>query len=86
MFTNIKEHLNYSLRYSANKKLFVPRTHHKSLSYTGVIIWNALPENIISSETFNKFKILYILKKTYFILQLKQIQKCNTRFLLLHGY
>ena len=45
MFTNIKDHSNYSLRSSANKKLFVPRTHHKSLSYTGVIIWSALPEN-----------------------------------------
>ena len=63
MFTNIKDHSNYSLRSSANKKLFVPRTHHKSLSYTGVIIWNALPENIKSSKTFTKFKNLYI-KKT----------------------
>ena len=53
--TNIKDHSNYSLRSSANKKLLVPRTHHKSLSYTGVIIWNALPENIKSSETFTKF-------------------------------
>ena len=40
MFTNIKDNSNYSLRSSTNKKLFVPRTHHKSLSYTGVIIWN----------------------------------------------
>ena len=63
MFTNIKDHSNYSLRSSANKKIFVPRTHHKSLSYTGVIIWNALPENIKSSETFTKFKNLHI-KKT----------------------
>ena len=63
MFTNIKDNSNYSLRSSANKKLFVPRTHHKSLSYTGVIIWNALPENIKSSKTFTKFKNLYI-KKT----------------------
>ena len=38
MFTNIKDHLNYSLRPSANKKIFVPRTHHKSSSYTGVMI------------------------------------------------
>ena len=63
MFTNIKDNSNYSLRSSANKKLFVSRTHHKSLSYTGVIIWNALPENIKSSKTFTKFKNLYI-KKT----------------------
>ena len=62
MFTNIKDHSNYSLRSSANKKVFVPRTHHKSLSYTGVIIRNALPENIKSSETFIKFKNLYIEK------------------------
>ena len=59
MFTNIKDHSNYSLRSSANKTIFVPRTHHKSLSYTGVIIWNALPENIKSSKTFTKFKNLY---------------------------
>ena len=63
MFTNIKDNSNYSLRSSANKKLFVPRTHHKSLSYTGVIIWNALPENIKSSKTFTIFKNLYIKKK-----------------------
>ena len=63
MFPNIKDHSNYSLRSSANKKLFVPRTNHKSLSYTGVIIWNALPENIKSSETFTKFNSFYI-KKT----------------------
>ena len=31
MSTNIKDHSNYSLTSSANKKLFVPRTHHKSL-------------------------------------------------------
>ena len=62
MFTNIKDNSNYSLR-SANKKIFVPRTHHKSLSYTGVIIGNALPENIKSSKTFTIFKNLYI-KKT----------------------
>ena len=30
MFTNIKDYSSYSLRSSANKKLFVPRTHHKS--------------------------------------------------------
>ena len=58
-FTNIKDHSNYSLRSSANKKIFVPRTLHKSLAYTGVIVWNALPENIKYSETFTKFKKLY---------------------------
>ena len=63
MFTNNKDNSNYSVRSSANKKLFVPRTHPKSLSYAGVIIWNALPENIKSSKTFTKFRNLYI-KKT----------------------
>ena len=63
MFTYIKDHSNYSLRFSANNKIVAPSSHHKSLSYTGVIIWNALPENIKSSETFTKFKKLYI-KKT----------------------
>ena len=59
MLTNIKVFSNYSLRSSANKKVFVPRTHHKSFSYTGVIIWNALPENIKSAETLSIFKKLY---------------------------
>ena len=63
MFTNIIDNSNYPLGSSANKKIFVPRTHHKSISYTGVIIWNALPENIKSSKTFTKFKNLCI-KKT----------------------
>ena len=49
MFTIIKNYSNYSLRSSATKKLFVPRTHHKFFSYTGVIIWNALTENIKSA-------------------------------------
>ena len=63
LFTDIKDHSKYSLRSSTNNKLFVPGTHHKSFSYTGVIFWNALPENIKKSETFAKFKQLYI-KKT----------------------
>ena len=59
LFTNIKDHSKYSLRSSTNNKLFVPRTHHKSFSYTGVIIRNALPENVKKSETFAKFEQLY---------------------------
>ena len=54
MFTNIKDYPNYSLRSSGNKKIFVPRTHHESFLYTGVIIWNALQENLKSAE-----KIIY---------------------------
>ena len=42
LYTNIKDHKKYSLRSSTNNKLFVPRTHYKSFSYTGVIIWIAL--------------------------------------------
>ena len=45
--------------YQILKKIFALRTHQNSLSYTGVIIWNALPENIKSSETFTKLKNLY---------------------------
>ena len=60
MFTNIKDHSRYSLRSATNNKLFVPRCHHRSISYTGVCIWNALPENIKSAETFIKFKHLYV--------------------------
>ena len=60
MFTNIKDYSNYLLRSSDNIKLFF---HHKFFSYTGVIIWNALPENIKSAETLTKFKKFYI-KKT----------------------
>ena len=63
MFTNNKDYSNYSLRSSANKKWYVPRTHHKFISYTGVIILNAFPENIKSAETFTTFKQLYIKKK-----------------------
>ena len=29
MFTNIKDHSNYSFRSSTNNKPFAPRTHHK---------------------------------------------------------
>ena len=58
MFTNIKDYSSSSLRSSANQKLL----HHKSFSYTGVITWNALPENIKYAETFTRFKKLYIQK------------------------
>ena len=47
---------------SANQKIFFPQTHHISFSYTGVLIWNALPENIKDSVTFMKFKHMYIPK------------------------
>ena len=63
MFTNNKEHSNYSLRSLAQKKLFVPRTHHKSLSYTGVIIWNDyqktynLQKNLPNSRTYTLKKL-----------------------------
>ena len=60
MFLNIKHHTKYTLRSSTNSNLFVPRTHHKSLSYTGVAIWNTLPENVKSAKTFQKFKKLYV--------------------------
>ena len=62
MFTNIKDYSNYSLRSSANKTIFVHRTHHTSLSHTGIIIWKALAENIQSAETFTKLKKMYIQK------------------------
>ena len=34
----------------------------KSFFYTGVIIWNVLPENIKKSETFANFNQFYIKK------------------------
>ena len=62
LFANIKDHSKYSLRSSTHNKLFVLSTHQKSFSYTGVIIWNALAENIKKSKTFAKLKQLYIKK------------------------
>ena len=60
MFINARDHTEYTLRSSTNSKLFVPRTHHNSLSYTGVAVWNTLPENVKSAETFDQFKKFYV--------------------------
>ncbi len=64
LFTNVEDHVDYSLRSSANNNVFVPRHHHKSLSYSGATAWNSLPEVIKSAKSFVSFKKMY-LDKTF---------------------
>jgi len=49
-----------TLRSGLNKKLFIPRTHHNSIGYSGPKLWNELELNIREAKTPQKFKQLYI--------------------------
>ena len=60
LFTNVENGVNYSLRSVSNNNLFLPRANKKSLSYTGVIIWNSLPETLKKATSFTAFKNLYM--------------------------
>ena len=59
LFTNVADCVSYSLRSSAQNKLYLPRAHPKSLSYLGVIIWNSIPNDIRHAEFFSRFKVGY---------------------------
>ena len=46
LFTTLTYCVSYSLRSSAQNKLYLPSAHSKSLSYLDVSIWNAIPNDI----------------------------------------
>ena len=52
LFTNVTDCVSYSFRSSAQKKLYLPRAHAKSLAYLGVNIWNLIPNDIRHAESF----------------------------------
>ena len=54
LFTNVADCVNYSLRSSAQNKLYIPRAHSKALSYLGVSIWNSIPNDIRHAESVYK--------------------------------
>ena len=59
VFTNVADCVSYSLRSSAQNKLYLPRAHSKSLSYIGVCIWNSIPNDIRNAESLSQFKVGY---------------------------
>ena len=59
LFTNVSDCVSYSLRSSAQNKLYLPRAHSKSLSYLGVSIWNSIPNDIRNAEPLSQFKVEY---------------------------
>ena len=59
LFTNVADCVNYSLRSSAQNKLYLLRAHSKSLSYLGVGIWNSIPNDIRHAESLSQFKVGY---------------------------
>ena len=68
LFTKCTNASNYSLRSSKNGNLFVPRPNtnfmKKTFSYSGTILWNALPmhlKNIKNADSFKKKFIEYLM-------------------------
>ena len=57
LFTNVSDCVSYSLRSSAQNKLYLPTAHSKSLSYLGVSIWNSIPNDIRNAESLSQFKV-----------------------------
>ena len=69
MFTNVSDRVTYSLRSASHDKLYLPRNHPKSLSFSGVNIWNTIPDNIRNAETLSSFKIKYnnlLIEQSYY--------------------
>ena len=61
MFTRSSETAPFSLRSVSNKKLFIPRTHRKSLRFLGPKVWNSLGTNSRKASTLSQFKKSYLL-------------------------
>ena len=61
MFTRSSETAPFSLRSVSNKKLFIPRTHIKSLRFLGPKLWNSLSTNSRKASTLSQFKKSYLL-------------------------
>ena len=59
LFTNVADCVSYSLRSSAQNKLYLPRAHSKSLSYLGVSICSSIPNDIRNAKSLSQFKIGY---------------------------
>ena len=57
LFTNVTDCVSYSLRSSAQYKLYLPRAHSKSLSYLGVNILNSIPNDIRYTESLSQLKV-----------------------------
>ena len=57
LLTNVTDCVSYSLRYSAQNKLYLPRAHSKSLSYLGVNILNSIPNDIRYPESLSQLKV-----------------------------
>jgi len=59
MFHYVKDISRPNLRSAANFKLYIPKTHHKSIRYSGPNIWNNLQPNVRTAESLSNFKRLY---------------------------
>ena len=65
MFTRSSETAPFSLRSVSNKKLFIPRTHIKSLRFLGPKVWNSLSTNSRKASTLSQCYLLTCLYKMY---------------------
>ena len=70
MFTRSSETAPFSLRSVSHKKLFIPRTHRKSLGlrFLGPKVWNSLSTNSRKASTllqYNKINKSYLLSDSF---------------------
>ena len=61
MSTRSSETAPFSLRSVSHKKLFIPRTHRKSLRFLGPKVWNSLSTNSRKAFTLSQFEKSYLL-------------------------
>ena len=60
MFTSSSETAPFSLRSVSNDKLFIPRTHRKSLRFLGPKVWHLLGTHSRKASTLSQFKKSYL--------------------------
>ena len=61
MLTRSSETAPFSLRSVSHKKLFIPRTHRKSLRFSGPKVWDSSSTNSREASTLSQFRKSYLL-------------------------
>jgi hypothetical protein len=63
MFQYVQDVGRTNLRSVSDNKLFIPRTHHKTIRYSGSKIWNHLKKEVRSAKSVRACKQLYLPQK-----------------------
>ena len=59
MFQYVEDVGRTNLRSASDNKLYIPRTHHKTIRSSGPRMWNSLKKEVREAETVRIFKRLY---------------------------